>query len=115
MSEKFSLGTLHLYENGSYYVPTTKPAEQPPPETATTQTASAGTEDPSDVPMLDNEGENYEVVAPPVGATIPYLPEGAGEETVDGKRYFVSDETYYQPFAGEGETIYMVVSDPTIA
>ncbi len=108
----YSGTTEYLYVNGTYYVPTTKPAEQP----ATTQSASsesrAGSEDPSDIPMLDDEGENYEVVASPVGATVPYLPEGAHEETVAGKRYFVSDGTYYQPFAGEGETIYMVVADP---
>ena len=108
----YSGTTEYLYVNGAYYVPTTRPAEQP----ATTQSASsesrAGSEDPSDIPMLDDEGENYEVVASPVGATVPYLPEGAHEETVAGKRYFVSDGTYYQPFAGEGETIYMVVADP---
>ncbi len=104
----YSGTTEYLYVNGAYYVPTTKPAEQP----ATTQSASAGSDDPSDIPMLDDEGENYEVVASPVGATVPYLPEGAHEETVAGKRYFVSGGTYYQPFAGEGETIYMVVADP---
>ena len=52
--------------NGTYYVPTTKPAEQPPPDAVSTQSASSesqgGSEDPSDIPMLDNEGENYEVV-----------------------------------------------------
>ena len=65
--------------------------------------------------MYESDAENYEVVAPPPGATVPYLPEGADEETVDGKRYYVSDGTYYRPFAGDGETIYMVVSDPTNA
>lgn len=112
----YSGTTEYLYVNGTYYVPTTKPAEQPPAASAATQSASsespAGSEDLSDIPMLDNEGENYEVVASPVGATVPYLPEGADEETVAGKRYFVADGTYYQPFAGEGETIYMVVADP---
>ena len=110
----YSGTTEYLYVNGTYYVPTTKPAEQPPPGSVTSQ-SPAGSEDPSDIPMLDNEGENYEVVAPPVGTTVPYLPEGADEETVGGKRYFVSDGTYYRPFAGDGETIYMVVSDPTNA
>ena len=107
----------YLYVNGTYYVPTTKPAEQPPPDATTTQSTSSESqsEDPSDIPMLENEGENYEVVASPAGATVPYLPEGADEKTVDGKRYYVFDGTYYQPFAGDGETIYMVVSDPTKA
>ena len=118
----YSGTTEYLYVNGTYYVPTTKPAEQPPPGSVTTQSASSesqsptgSSEDPSDIPMLENEGDNYEVVASPVGATVPYLPEGADEETVDGKRYYVSDGTYYRPFAGDGETIYMVVSDPTNA
>ncbi len=111
----YSGTTEYLYVNGTYYVPTTQPAAQPPPDTATTQSASSDSQDPSDIPMLENEGENYEVIAPPVGATVPYLPDGADEETIGGKRYFVSDGTYYQPFAGDGDTIYMVVSDPTSA
>ena len=62
--------------------------------------------------MIENDEENYEVVAAPVGATVPYLPEEADEEIVKGKTYYVYEGTFYQPFAGEGETIYMVVSDP---
>lgn len=54
-------------------------------------------------------------VAPPVGATVPYLPEDAKKETVNGKRYFSFEGAYYQPFASDGDTIYMVVSDPTEA
>lgn len=53
-----------------------------------------------------------EVVAPPVGATVPYLPEEAEEQTVAGKTYFAYEDTYYKPFASDGETIYMVVEDP---
>ncbi len=59
-----------------------------------------------------NDDQNYEVVAPPVGATVPYLPEEAREETVDGRVYLVYEGTYYRPFASDGETIYMVVEDP---
>jgi len=61
--------------------------------------------------MTDDE-DNYEVIEPPVGATVPYLPDEADEETVEGKKYFVYDGTYYRPFASDGETIYMVVEDP---
>ena len=43
---------------------------------------------------------------------MPYLPEEAAEETVAGKKYWVYDGTYYRPFVGDGETIYMVVEDP---
>jgi hypothetical protein len=105
--------TEYLYVNGTYYAPTTKPAEQPPPpDTAATATASAQVEDPSDIPMIENEEENYEVVTPPVGGTVPYLPEEADEETINGAKYFVYEGTYYKPFAGDGETIYMVVENP---
>ena len=61
--------------------------------------------------MTDDE-ENYKVVAPPVGATVPYVPEEANEKTVKGKTYLVYEGTYYQPFSSDGDTIYMVVEDP---
>ena len=64
-----------------------------------------------DVPMTD-EDYNYEVVGPPVGATVPYLPDEADEKRIAEKTYFVYDGTYYRPFASDGETIYMVVEDP---
>ena len=62
--------------------------------------------------MTDDAEYNYEVVGPPVGATVPYLLEEADEQRVSGKTCFSYEGTYYQPFASEGETIYMVVEDP---
>ena len=53
--------------------------------------------------------------APPVGATVPYLPDEAEERSVGGKTYFVYSETYYRPFVSDGETIYIVVEDPRAA
>lgn len=109
--------TEYIYVGGTYYVPTTKPAEAPPPPDPTaTTTASAGDgeEDPSDVPMIETgDDDNYEVVAPPPGATVPYLPDEAEEKTVLDKKYFVYNGTYYRPFASDGDTVYMVVDDPT--
>ncbi len=65
-------------------------------------------------PMTEREdGKNYEVVKAPVGATVPYLPEEAKEQRVKGKKYFRYEGTYYQPFSSQGETIYMVVENPT--
>ena len=61
------------------------------------------------------ENENFEVADAPIGATVPYLADEAKETTVDGKKYFVYNDTYYRPFASEGETIYMVVEDPNKA
>ena len=62
--------------------------------------------------MTQADDHNYEVVKPPVGASVPYLPEEADEKTIEGKKYFVYDGTYYRPFASDGEMIYMVVDDP---
>ena len=64
---------------------------------------------------MTDEDYNYEVVAPPPGATVPYLPEEADEQRIADKTYFLYDGTYYKPFASDGETIYMVVEDPNIA
>jgi len=105
--------TPYYYYGGTYYVTTTAPAQPPPPPDTSSSAAASGegVESLSDVPMIEDD-ENYEVVAPPVGATVPYIPDEADEETVNGKAYFVHDGTYYRPFASDGETIYMVVEDP---
>jgi hypothetical protein len=88
-------------------VTTTVQAQTPPPQvTATTET------DVEQSPPMTDDGTNYEVVKPPIGATVPYLPEDANEQTIKGKKYFVHDGTYYMPFSGGGETIYMVVKKP---
>ncbi len=59
------------------------------------------------------DDHNYEVVAPPTGATVPYVPDEADEKTIGGTTYMVYEGTYYRPFVSEGETIYMVVEDPS--
>ena len=61
---------------------------------------------------MTDEDYNYEVVEPPPGATVPYLPDEADEQKIASKTYFLYDGTYYKPFASDGETIYMVVEDP---
>ena len=115
----------YYYYGGTYYVTTVEPAEAPEAEeTADTNvnvnvtlTSQTTTENGETVELAtlaeDDTEENYKVVAPPVGATVPYLPEEATEKAVSGKRYFVYEDTYYRPFASDGETIYMVVEDPT--
>ena len=83
-----------------------------------TVTSTVTTEDGEEVelpPVPVDDEQNYEVVSPPVGVTVPYLPEEATEKTVGGKKYFVHQSTYYRPLASDGETIYMVVEDPTRA
>ncbi len=100
------------------------PAPKPPPQAAQAapqatgdqasqapQTAQAAAEEAP--PMTErDDGKNYQVVKSPVGATVPYLPEEAEEKTVGGKKYFVSNDTYYRAFASDGDTIYMVIEDP---
>ena len=58
------------------------------------------------------EGKNFEVVEPPEGSTVPYLPEGAKEKTVDGQKYQVVGDTYYKAFISGEDTIYMVMKKP---
>jgi hypothetical protein len=99
------------YYGGTFYVTSTKPAEQPPPPEPAAAPSDEGEQTLADVPMTDGEG-SYEVVAPPPGATVPYVPEEATETTVNGTTYYVHDDTYYQPFSSGGDTIYMVVEDP---
>ncbi len=106
--------TPYYYSGGAYYVATDQPAPQPPPEETTGVEQAMADDDPSQIPMIEDD-HNYEVVAPPVGATVAYLPDEADEETVGGKKYFVYADTYYRPYASDGETIYMVVEDPTKA
>ena len=65
--------------------------------------------------MTEGDDYNYEVVAHPVGATVPYLPDEAEEGRIAGKTYYVYADTYYKPFVSDGETIYMAVEDPRAA
>ena len=117
----------YYYYGGTYYAATDKPAETPDAteedldasteeETELqTLTSTVSTEDGEEMelpPVPVDDEQNYEVVAPPVGATVPYLPDDASESTVNGKKYFVHEGTYYQPFASDGDTIYLIVEDP---
>lgn len=64
-------------------------------------------------PPAEEGGEPaFEVVAPPVGATVGSLPDGATSETVNDAAYFVYAGTYYKPFYAGSDVVYMVVTDP---
>ena len=103
----------YYYTDGTYYVASDEEANLPEenPEYEETQEDS-GQDDPE---MIESDEHNYEVVAPPVGATVPYLPEETEKKTIDEKTYYVKDGTYYRSFASDGDTVYMVVDDPTKA
>ena len=61
---------------------------------------------------MTDDDHNYQVVAPPVGATVPYLPDEADDRFINGKSYFLYEGTYYRPFVSDGDTVYVVVEDP---
>jgi hypothetical protein len=100
--------TPYYYYGGAYYVATNKPAP-PPPEIPSDEELSEEEAGPDMV----TDDHNFEAAGPPVGATVPYLPDEAEEKTIGGKTYFVYDGTYYRAFMSQDETIYQVVEDPT--
>jgi hypothetical protein len=124
----YSGETKYYYDGGTYYVLTDAKAEKPPPGTdepadsdsASQADASAKSDTgdetttikPVEMSEAPEEGKNYKTVAPPVGATVPYLPDDAKEKTIDGKKYWQQADTYYQAFVSGGDTIYMVVKNP---
>ena len=55
---------------------------------------------------------SYEVIEPPQGATVPYVPEGAAEKEIDGETYFVYGNTYYKAFYSGSDVVYMVTAAP---
>ena len=67
-----------------------------------------------DVQASAEEGGDptFEVVAPPVGASVNSLPDGSSSETVDGTAYFVYADTYYKPFYSGSDVVYMVAEKP---
>ena len=57
----------------------------------------------------------YEIVAPPVGATVSTLPAGAQLTTARGVAFYAAGETYYQPVYGaRGGLEYTVVEKPAV-
>lgn len=99
--------TPYYYADGAYYVATSEPAAQP--EIPEDEVLEESEENP---PMTEDD-HNYKVVGPPVDSTVPYLPDEAQENRINGKTYFVYEGTYYRPFVSDGDTIYQVVEDPT--
>ncbi len=51
-------------------------------------------------------------MAPPLGATVDSLPDGAASETGKGTAYSVYASTYYRPFCSGSDVVYMVVEKP---
>ena len=101
----------YYYIDGTYYVASEKDATLP--EENLDYKDKQEDSEQSDPEMIEAEDHNYEVVAPPVGATVPYLPEKAEKKKIGGKTYYVHEGTYYRAFASDGDTVYMVVENPS--
>jgi hypothetical protein len=59
------------------------------------------------------EPEDAAEPGPTPGTTADSLPEGAKKATVDGQDYYVLNGTWYLEFSSDGDTVYLVVPDPT--
>jgi len=56
------------------------------------------------------DNTQYEVVAPPMGAIVPNVPEDAKSITIDGIQYYELNGIYYQPVTtSDGTTGYKIV------
>lgn len=59
------------------------------------------------------DSDQYRVVAPPLGATVSYLPSGAKSVVIDGVTYYELNGTWYRRFFdSSGQVIYQVVQSP---
>ena len=55
----------------------------------------------------------YEVIPPPIGASVSVLPSGAVNQTIGGNNYYTFGGAYYEPFYNGSSVIYQVVAKPT--
>lgn len=56
------------------------------------------------------DNTQYEVVAPPMGAIVPTVPNDAKSITIDGVQYYESNGVYYEPVTtSDGTTGYKIV------
>jgi hypothetical protein len=59
--------------------------------------------------FYQQNNDNYEVVAPPVGAEVPNLPKEAQEVTINGQTYYEYKGVYYtETTSKDGKTVYVV-------
>jgi hypothetical protein len=58
--------------------------------------------------LYDEKHDQYVVAEPPTGTSVPYLPDGYEEETIDGAMYMKLGPTYYRPYYEGDEVVYVV-------
>ena len=54
----------------------------------------------------------YQVIPPPIGATVWNLPNGAVARTVNGVTYYSFGGAYYRPYYSGSSVFYEVVANP---
>jgi hypothetical protein len=63
----------------------------------------------SDGVFLQPRGNSYVVIAPPVGAVVPSIPEGCSATNQGGVVYYDCSGVIYQPFYQGSDLVYRVV------
>jgi hypothetical protein len=63
----------------------------------------------SDGVFLQPRGNSYVVIAPPVGAVVPSIPEGCSATNQGGVIYYDCSGVIYQPFYQGSDLVYKVV------
>lgn len=58
--------------------------------------------------IWDPDEDAYVVVEPPVGAEVPYVPDGYAVDDRDGILYYVYGDVWFRPVMRDGVTVYMV-------
>jgi hypothetical protein len=81
-----------------------------PPPNYTTVVVSGSEYLYSDGIYVQPSGNNYIVMAPPVGAVVTYLPDGCTATNSNGVQYFECSGVVYQPFYQNGDVVFQVVS-----
>jgi hypothetical protein len=57
--------------------------------------------------------QGYQVIPPPIGATVTTLPSGVVDQNINGTVYYTFGGAYYQPFYSGSSVIYEVVAKPS--
>ena len=123
-------GTTYYYSSGVYYVssgsgytvvgaPPGAAVQELPEQTINVIVSTGETVQYANgayyeekVPEEEGAEPSYQVIDPPQGATVPYVPEGAVEKEIGDVTYFVSGDTYYKAFYSGSDVVYMVTGNP---
>jgi hypothetical protein len=131
----YAQGQPYYYSNGNYYqpapsgsgyqavaAPTGAAVQELPPQTVNVNVEgdknyyySNGAFYEESAAQGEAENPEYTVVAPPMGAMVPDLPDGTEKRSVNDATYFVYGDTWYKPFYSGDEVVYKVVEAPVPA